>query len=336
MTESWLRTLGPDLWTLRKSLKMKRVAVIGVGNMGKNHARVYSELGDVELVGVSDLDEKTGREIAERSNTEYYKDYKDILDKVDAVSIVVPTKYHHQVAKDFLEAGVDVLVEKPISRTLEEAEELIRIAEENERILQVGHIERFNPALGEARKQLDGEVLALESHRIGPFVSRISDAGVVLDLLIHDIDIVLDLVGSKVKSVKSVGRKVYSEHEDYANAILEFENGAVAGIIASRCTQRRERKLKITQKDRYVIVDYMNKKLEVHKQAKSEYVAKDKSVELIYSDVTEQPHVPSKEPLKLELESFVDAVNKREKPFVDGRDGKEALEIALRILKDMK
>jgi predicted dehydrogenase len=315
---------------------MKRVAVIGVGNMGKNHARVYSELDGAELVAVVDLDEKTGKEIANKFSTEYYKDYKDILDKVDAVSIVVPTKYHHQVAKDFLEAGVDVLVEKPVSRTLEEADELIKLADENGRVLQVGHIERFNPALGEAKKQLKGEILAIESHRIGPFVSRISDAGVVLDLLIHDIDIVLDLVGSKVKSVKSLGRSVYSEHEDYANAILEFENGAIAGIIASRCTQKRERKLKITQKDRYVIVDYMNKKIEVHKQAESEYVAKDKSVELIYSDVTEQPRVPAMEPLKLELESFMSAVDKGKEPLVDGRAGKEALGIALKILEDMK
>jgi predicted dehydrogenase len=321
---------------LVKSIKMKRVAVIGVGNMGKNHARVYSELDDVELVGVVDLDEETGKEIAERFNTKYYKDYKDVLDKVDAVSIVVPTKYHHRVAKDFLEAGVDVLVEKPISRTLEEAEELIKLAEENERVLQVGHIERFNPALGEAKKQLKGEILAIESHRIGPFVSRISDAGVVLDLLIHDIDIILDLAGSKIKNVKSAGRKVYSDHEDYANAILTFENDAVASIIASRCTQKRERKLRITQRDRYIIVDYMNKRIEVHKQAESEYVSKDNSVELIYSDITERPQVPSKEPLKLELESFMAAVNKGEKPLVDGRAGKGALEIALRILEDMK
>lgn len=311
-----------------------KVAVVGVGNMGKNHARVYSELKGVELVGVVDLDEKVGKEIANRFNAEYFSDYKDILDKVDAVSIVVPTKYHFQVAKDFLDAGVDVLLEKPISVSLEEADGLIEAADKNNRILQIGHIERFNSAVMQIRDYLGNEdIIHLEAVRTGTAGSRITDAGVVLDLMIHDIDIILDLVGGEVTEIKANATKVSDGHEDFAEALLSFKNGTLARLVVSRTTQKRERLLKITQKDRYILVNYMDKTIEIHKQAESKYVTEDKNIRLIYSDVVERPHIRAEESLKLELQSFVDCVKDRKTPLVDGVAGKRALEVALKVLE---
>jgi predicted dehydrogenase len=312
---------------------MIKVAVIGVGNMGKNHARVYSELKGVELVAVADMNEEIGSEVAKRFDAKYYRDYHGILGKVDAVSIVVPTKLHYKIAKDFLENGVDVLLEKPITLNLEEASELIGIAKGNGRILQVGHIERFNPAVLELPRYLDSNIIAIESKRIGPSGARITDAGVILDLMIHDIDIILSIIGGNLKGLSSYSRKITGNHEDFACATMEFENGVIASLIASRCTQKRERLLKITLEDKYVVVDYMNKTIEIHKRAKSEYVAEGKGSKLVYSDVVEKPQVSFSEPLKLELESFIEAVKERSEPKVSGEDGRRALEVALKMLE---
>jgi predicted dehydrogenase len=315
-------------------IRMIRVGVIGVGSMGKNHARVYSELKDVTLVGVADKDEKTGSEVAKRLGVEFFSDYKKLLEKVDAVSLVVPTKLHYALAKEILLSGKDVLVEKPMTATLQEADDLIRIAESKKRVLQVGHIERFNPALIQARDYVKpNEVIQLEAHRIGPSGARITDAGVVLDLMIHDIDVILSLVDSPVDSVAALGKKVGGAHEDFAEAIIKFKNGALASIVASRCTQKRERTLKITQKDSYIVVDFMNKSLEIHKQAKSEYVTQDSQSRLVYSDIVEKPQIRQDETLKLELQSFVDSLKDKKTPVVDGRAGKQALEVATQILE---
>jgi len=313
---------------------MIRVGVIGVGSMGKNHVRVYSELKGVELVGVADKDEKTGREVADKFDVGFFSNYNDLLKKVDAVSIVVPTKFHHRIAKDVLSAGIDVLVEKPITSTLKEADELIRIADEGKRILQVGQIERFNPALMQARDYIKPkEVIQIEAHRIGPSGARITDAGVVLDLMIHDLDIILSILGDDVREISAFGKRISGDHEDFAEAMLKFGSGALASITASRNTQKRERTLKITQKDSYIVVDFMNKVLEIHKQAKSEYVTQDSKSKLVYSDVVERPYISQDETLKLELQSFVDCVKSRKPPIVDGRAGKKALEVAMSILE---
>lgn len=305
--------------------------------MGKNHARVYSEIKGVELVGVVDKDEKTGREAAKRFGAQYFPDYKQLIGKVDAVSIVVPTKLHYTVAKDLLSAGVDVLVEKPITLDLKEADELIRLAGDKKRILQVGHIERFNPAVRELKDYVKkGDVIGIEAHRIGPGGARITDAGVVLDLMIHDIDIALSLVESDVEEVSAQGKKVTGAHEDFASALIRFKNGVIATLTASRATQKRERSLAVTEKDRYVVVDYMNRAIEIHKQAKSEYVTDGGASKLVYSDVVEKPQITQAEPLKLELESFIDCVKSRKKPVVDGVAGKKALEVALKVLKKLE
>ncbi len=317
-------------------MKKIRIAVIGAGNMGGNHIRVFSELSDVEIVGVVDLNEEVGKDIANKFNTNFYKDYKEIINKVDAVSIVVPTKFHYIVAKDFLDANVDVLIEKPITIDLNEADELIRIAEKNHRILQVGHVERYSPAVIELNRYVKrDEIISVEASRIGPFGARITDSGVVLDLMIHDIDIILSLIKDEIEYINAYGIKLKGRHEDFASALIKFRNGAIANLTASRITQRRKRNLKITQKDNYIVVDYMNKILEIYRQAKSEYITEDKNVRYIYSDIVERPYIPQEEPLKSELKSFIDCVKTRKNPVVDGEAGRKALDLALKILNEI-
>jgi len=312
---------------------MIKIAVIGVGSMGKNHARVYSEMSNVELIGVVDNDGEVGRNIAGKFDTSFFSDYKDVINNVDAVSIAAPTKFHHGIAMYFLNKGIDVLLEKPITLNLDEADELIEIAGKNNLILQVGHIERFNPAIIELKNFVNADnIVSIEANRIGPFGARITDAGVVLDLMIHDIDIILSLINDEIESVNAYGKKVKSKHEDFAIALMKFKNGNIANLTASRITQKRERTLKITQRDNYIIADYMNKTIELHKQAKSEYITEDKNVKYIYSDVVEKPYISQAEPLKLELQSFIDCVKTREKPIVDGKAGRNALDVALRII----
>ncbi|PKP55674.1 MAG: UDP-N-acetyl-D-glucosamine dehydrogenase, partial [Candidatus Altiarchaeales archaeon HGW-Altiarchaeales-2] len=244
-----------------------KVAVIGAGNMGKNHVRIYSEMNNVELIGVADLNEEVGKDIAGKFNTNFYKNYKEVMGKVEAVSIVVPTKFHYNIAKEFLSNGIDVLIEKPITINLNEADELTALADKNKLILQVGHVERFNPAIIELSKYIKAdEIISIDASRIGPFGARITDSGVVLDLMIHDLDIILDLVKDEIENINGYGRKIKGEHEDYATASIKFKNGIIANLTASRITQRRQRTLKITEIEKYMKVDYMNKILEIYRQ----------------------------------------------------------------------
>ncbi len=312
---------------------MLKIAVVGIGSMGKNHARVYSEMPGVDLVGVVDKNEIIGKNIAKEFNTKFFTDYKEILDDVDAVSIAVPTKFHYEIAKEFLNKGIDVLIEKPITLTLGEADELIELAEKNDLIMQVGHIERFNPAMIELKKFMnDDDIIMASANRVGPHGARITDAGVVLDLMIHDIDIILSLINDEIEDISAYGGKIYSMHEDAACALLKFKKGAIVKLTASRVTQKRDRRLKITLKDKYIEIDYMNKMLKIYKQAKAEYVTENKDVRFVYSDVVEKPYVSQDEPLKLELRSFIDCVKTRKQPDVDGTAGRFALDVALRIL----
>jgi len=310
-----------------------KVAVIGAGNMGKNHVRIYSEMKDVELIGVVDVNEKIGKEVAGKFNIDFFSNYKEIINKVDAVSIAVPTKFHYNVAKEFLNANVDVLIEKPITLHVNEADELIKISEKNKRIIQVGHVERFNPAIIELSKHVNQDkIISIEASRIGPFGSRITDTGVVLDLMIHDIDIILSLVNDEIECINAYGRKIKGEHEDYAIGLIKFRNGIIANLTASRITQRRQRTLKLTETEKYIKVDYMNKILEIYRQSQAKYVTENKDVKFIYSDVVERPYISQEEPLKLELQSFIDCVKGRKKPIVDGIAGRKSLDVALKIL----
>jgi len=294
---------------------MGKIAVVGVGHLGKQHARLYAELG--HLAGVVDILEPRAQEIAAQYNTAPYTDYRQLFGKVDAVSIAVPTVNHAGIGIEFLEHGIDVLVEKPIASTLEQAKALIDAASRNKRVLQVGHVERFNPVVMAAREAATKPQF-FEIHRLAAFSPRSLDIDVVLDLMIHDIDIVLSLVPAPVREVRAVGIPVLSSKADIANARVEFEDGCVANFTASRVSFEKTRKLRFFQPHDYISVDFASQTGTM--------------VSLRMGRVIERKLEPAnQEPLKLELISFADVVAKRGTPVVTGVDGLRALELAMRI-----
>ncbi|MGB2601356.1 MAG: Gfo/Idh/MocA family oxidoreductase [Candidatus Omnitrophota bacterium] len=300
-----------------------RIAVIGTGHLGSFHAKVYSNIAKksgIELIGVCDKNKKAAKEVGKRYNVPYYTNYHELLDKVDAVSIVVPTTLHHEVARDFLKAGVHVLVEKPMAKTLEEADELIQLAEDKDLILQVGHIERFNSAV-RAIEPLMLKPKFIECQRLGSIKrkKRIKDVGVVLDLMIHDIDIILGLVNSTVKEIEAVGISTVSDHEDLANVRLTFHNNVIADITASRVTKEETRKIRIFQEQSYILLDFQHQEAFLFLKSDEEL---DK----------QRIRIRKKDALKVELKSFIDCVRKNKKPIVSGHEGRQALEVALAIL----
>lgn len=300
-----------------------RVAVVGVGHLGSRHAKVYSALEkrkDISLVGVCDVEKTVAEEVAHRHNVPHFTNYHDLIGKVDAVSIVVPTSLHHQVAIDFLKAGIHVLVEKPMTKTLEEANELVETAAEKNLTLQVGHIERFNSAV-RAIEPLLKKPKFIECQRLGSISKkgRVTDVGVVLDLMIHDIDIILGLVKSKVKHIEAVGISTVSEHEDLANVRLMFHNDVIADITASRVTKEETRKIRIFQEESYILLDYMHQEA-FHFEKGPNTLNKEKV------------RIRKRDALKVELKSFIDCVRTRKKPLVSGEEGRQALEVALNIL----
>ena len=300
-----------------------RVGVVGTGHLGKFHSKVYATIKQktgLDFVGVCDINEKAGKEVAKKYDTEYFSDYTDLIDRVDAVSIVVPTIAHHKVAKDFILAGKHVLIEKPMAKTLEEAEELTALAKQKGVIIQVGHIERFNSAVRAVEPYID-KPRFIECHRLGSVKKkgRIKDVGVVLDLMIHDIDIILGLVKSKVKNIEAVGISTISDHVDLANVRLTFQNNVIADITASRVTKEETRKIRIFQDNSYILLDYMHQ--EAFLFQKSARKLKKKKI-----------LIRKKEPLKIELKSFIDCVRNKKRPLVSGQEGKQALLVALDIL----
>jgi len=305
-----------------------RTAVVGVGYLGQFHAEKYAMLPNSELVAVVDLDRERAAEVAGKVGTRACADYREIIGQVDAVSVAVPTRFHYEVARAFLEKGVHVLLEKPITTTLAEAEELIRIAEEKKAVLQVGHLERFNPVI----LALDGVVRNpgfIESLRIAPFKPRGTDVNVVLDLMIHDIDIIQHIVGSKVKQINSIGAPVFTQEEDIANARLQFENGCVANVTASRISMKSERRMRIFQPDAYINVDFQNKKIAVFRKGEGEMFPGVPDVKI------EEQSFDQTDALKSEIEAFLDAIATGKPPVVSGEDGRQALETALKINKKL-
>jgi len=306
-------------------LKVVRVGVVGVGYLGQHHARVYSELPGVELVGVVDINRERAREVARRYSTTPFFDYRDLFGKVDAVSIVVPTVLHRDIAAHFIEEGINILIEKPVTTTLEEAKELMEMAARKNVILQVGHIERFNSAVMELAKIVDNPIF-IECCRMGPYVNRNTDVGVVLDLMIHDIDIVMSIVKSNVVKISASGRSVFSRQEDIANAQLVFQSGCIANLTASRVTRKKIRRMEITQVDSFISIDYLEQELAVYKKTSSP----------LPQLLIEKPVMQKGEPLRLELEHFIHCVRNGEKPLVGLEEGKNALEVALRILEEIQ
>lgn len=303
-----------------------KVAVVGVGHLGRHHARILSVLPGVELVAVVDIHEGRAREVAEATGSRPEIDAATVVDQIDAVTIAVPTEHHYAVALPFLRARVPVLVEKPMTRTLEEADGLIEAAAAAGVVLAVGHTERFNPAI-EAARGLLTDPRFIEVHRLGTFPERSLDIDVVFDLMIHDLDVVLALVKSDVESLEAVGVPVLTGRTDIANARLRFANGCIANLTASRISRERVRKIRFCEPSAYVSVDYAAQKLEAWR-------LRPQPGQMPAIEGGEVP-VVSEEPLKRELEDFVEAVRRGTPPLVTGAAGRRALALARRISERM-
>jgi len=314
---------------MKKSKEKLRVGVVGTGYLGKFHAEKYAQMDDVDLVGIADINKSQAEKIAKKYSVKAYTSHKDILDKVDAASIVVPTPVHFQVSRDFLKHDVDILIEKPMTTTIEEADELIGFAESKGLIIQVGHLERFNPAVIALRDYVK-KPMFIESHRLSTYKERATDVSVVLDLMIHDIDIISNVVKSEIKNIHSAGIPVISGHVDIANARLEFENGCVANVTASRISTRDERKIRLFQRDAYISVDFANREIAVIKQSNKSKSSIIPGMEMNNICFTKG------DALEAELKSFVKAVKKREAPEVTGKVGRDALKIALSIMQQIQ
>ena len=308
-----------------------KVGVIGVGRMGKYHVGILSEFPEVELAAVVDIDLKARKVIEDNYSAPGFENYKDIYGKVDVAVVAVPTGLHFSITKDLLNAGIHVLLEKPCANNLDHARQLFKIAQEKKLTLHVGHVERFNGAVQELHKIVKSPIF-VECKRMGPFTNRIKDDGVVLDIMIHDIDIILNLIQSKVTKIHVLGASVFSDKDDLVNAQLEFENGCIANIIASRASQNQIRTLSVTQKDSFVVLDYTDQEIYVHKKSSSEHKLSKDSLRYKQESMVERIFVHKDNPLKLELKHFLDcsANGSPRKVAIDNE--LYSLEIALNIL----
>jgi predicted dehydrogenase len=315
---------------------MLKVGVIGVGNLGQHHARVYSQLPGVRLMGVADSDPARAKEVARKVGCDFFENAEALLPLVKAVSVVVPTAGHFSLAERCIKSGVAVLLEKPMTETLQQADALIAMARERSVVLQVGHIERFNPAI-RAIGELKSKPLFIEAHRLGPYSPRGVDTGVVLELMIHDLDIVLDLVGEPVESVEAIGVPVLSRTEDIANVRLRFKGGCVANLTASRVTTEKQRKIRIFTRDAYLSVDYLAKQVKVYRLKEGADPSQAGSlIGLSRMVVIDRLAIEDQEQLKLELASFVEAVQEGKQPVVSGEAGRDALALGLEIERQIR
>lgn len=305
-------------------MKKIRTAVIGVGYLGKFHAQKYAQLDSSELVAVCDANLEIAQSIAAEHDVPAFTDYHELIGKVDAVSIVVPTQKHFEVAKVFLENNIHVLLEKPITSTVEEAQQLVDISSKNKLVFQIGHLERFNPAVLALEDELN-QPLFIESNRIAPFNPRGADVNVVLDLMIHDIDIILDFANSPVKHIDADGVAVISKGIDIANARITFENGCVANVTASRVSMKSERIMRIFQHDAYISIDFQNKKLAIHQKGEGEMYPG------ISEIVSKEQNVEQGDALLSEIKAFLNSISSNSPPVVSGQAGLLALQTAIKI-----
>jgi len=305
-----------------------KVAVVGVGHLGQHHARIFHELDQTQLAAVVDTDEKQGRTVAERHGVAFYRSLEQLPRTLDAVSIVTPTVSHLEVAREAIQRGWHVFVEKPVTRTVEEARELVQLARQEQRWVQVGHIERFNSAVIELRKHLK-DPRFVESHRLGPPAPRVKDIGVVKDLMIHDLDLVLSLMDSEVESVEAVGIPVLTPFEDIANARLRFRDGCLANLTVSRVTPEQMRKIRFFQSDAYLSLDYQQQQLQIFRKSGT--------------GPSQQPFIDRQivqmektDALKRELDAFAQAILTDTQPTVTAKDGLRALALAEQISQQIQ
>jgi predicted dehydrogenase len=300
-------------------MSVLRVGVAGVGHIGSNHARIYAELPSVEFSAVYDIDAARAKAIAKKYAVTAAKSLEEFADLVDAVSVATPTSTHHAIAHPLLTLGKHLLVEKPITEDTREASELVDLAARRRLVLQVGHVERFNPILSALEARLSHPRF-IEAHRLSPYPDRSTDIGVVLDLMIHDLEVILHLVRSPVQHIDAVGVPVLSRGEDIANARLRFQNGCVANITSSRISPERMRKIRVFQEDAYLSLDYQNQSGEVYRRVDGRITR-------------EKVQVEREEPLKRQLMSFAECASTGREPRVSGFQATAALELAVEITK---
>ena len=303
-------------------MKKLRVGVVGIGHLGSRHLKVYSEMrGQVDLIGVCDIQKERTLKLAEHYHVPFYEDYRHLAGKIDAVNICVPTSLHHEVARFFLQNGTHVFIEKPITSTVEQAQELIDLAGQKERKLQVGHIERFNAAF-QSIKHFTRNPLFIECHRLNKFPNRSLDIGVVMDLMIHDIDIVLGLISSPIRQIHAVGASILTPLEDIASVRIIFENGCVCNLTASRVSEDVMRKIRLFQENTYISLDYV---------AQEAYIYKKHDHQILKHSLP----IEKEEPLRKELEHFCECVREDKTPLISGVEAREALKVALEITQQI-
>ncbi len=314
-----------------------RVGVIGVGHLGQHHAKHYARMKDIEFAGVYDIDKDRAKQISRATNSAAFPSLGAILDNTDAVSIVTPTPLHYEIAVTAIKSGKHVFIEKPITQSLEEADSLLALASEYGTLIQVGHIERLNPALM-ALKGIQIEPKYIEVQRLAPYTIRGTEVPVVLDLMIHDIDIILALVNAPLKNLRASGVSIMTDSVDIANARMRFENGTVVSLTSSRIAKDKVRKFKIFQKDLYITIDFLQGLSEVYRVLESDQKDPDailtapllnngRNREIAY----EKPPVKSFDAMEMELTNFVRSIRGQEKPIVDGQAGRDALDVAIKI-----
>ena len=305
-------------------MKKIKVGVVGVGYLGQFHAEKYAAMPEVDLVGVVDTDSERGQLIAQKLSTRWFPEPALLLGRVDAVSIVVPTAFHHRVALPFLEQGVHVLLEKPVTVTLDQADEVIAVSDRTNAVLQIGHIERFNPAVTSIKKLLTSPRY-ITAERAAPFTVRCTDVNVILDLMIHDLDIVVDLAGSDPKEISAAGASVMTTETDTATARIVFENGCIADVTASRVSDEKKRMLRVFDGDNLYTSDYQTQKATVSRKAG------DRVVELVAKDIATE----RRDTLNEEIRSFVHCIGTGTRPLVSGREGRRALALATLITRNI-
>ena len=320
-----------------------RVAVVGAGHLGRHHARIYAALPQAQLVAVADVDAGRGRAVADATGARYTADCHDLIGHVDAVSIAVPTEGHLAVASPFIMHGIPVLIEKPLARSVAEADQLLALADAHGALIQVGHVERFNPAFIAAKKHVSNP-LYIHCERIGPFTFRSLDIGVVLDLMIHDLDILLDLVQAPVADVQAAGVPVLTAHEDIANARITFADGTVASLTASRVATQALRRASIFQPDSYIALDYGQRTAHIHRKrpgapdpAGIDPRTLDDAKAFVFDQLISVDDVPTEphDALEQELQAFLHCVATGSAPVCSGRDARQALALAERILESI-
>ena len=312
-----------------------KLGLVGTGHMGQYHVNVSSSIPKYEVCGIFDSDKEQASEIAERFGIPVFDNFAQLLNEVEAVVIAVPTIMHYEIALEAVQAGKHVLVEKPMTQTVSQAQELVNLAEDKNLVFQVGHVERFNGAVLELSKIVEKPHL-IEARRLAPFNARIQDVGVVLDLMIHDIDIVLNLVKDEVDSVYAQGNPCFSQYEDIAVATIKFGSGCVANFVASRATQRKIRRLNITQENAYIVLDFDTQDIDIHRRASSAYLMTREELKYKQEAFVERIEVHRDNPLKQEHEHFIACIHGSQVPIVTGQEELRTLRIANDILEQIK